>query len=70
VALVRRVGGADVADLPAGTFVLGASAVNPHAVDAADAAAIRERLSELVAAVDLTEPFDRIRAAIDEAQRH
>jgi hypothetical protein len=33
-------------------------------------AAIREQLAALAAAVDLREPFERIRAAIDEAQRH
>lgn len=66
VALVKR---ADAATPPGG-FLLGTSAVNPHATDAGDVDAIRVRLEELVGAVDLTEPFERIRAAIDEAQRH
>jgi len=44
--------------------------VQPHASDAPREAAIRERLATLGAAVDLCEPFDRIRAAIEEAQRH
>jgi hypothetical protein len=30
----------------------------------------REALESLAAAVDLREPFERIRAAIEEAQRH
>lgn len=69
VALVKRADAADAA-APAGGFMLGTAAVNPHATDAGDADAIRARLEELVGAVDLTEPFERIRAAIDEAQRH
>jgi hypothetical protein len=69
VALVKQLDGPED-EPPTGAFRLGASAVNPHAADAADAAAIRARLEELVAAVDLAEPFARIRAAIDEAQRH
>ena len=36
----------------------------------ADEPVLRERLIALAAAVDLREPFERIRAAIDEAQRH
>lgn len=66
VALVKRAAG----DTAPGGFTLGAACISPHATDSADADAIREQLEELVAAVDLTEPFDRIRAAIDEAQRH
>ena len=31
---------------------------------------LRGKLAQLVASVDLNEPFERIRAAIDEAQRH
>lgn len=68
VVLVRRGDGATGG--PEGGFLLGAAAVNPHAIDAADVETIRARLEELVATVDLTEPFERIRAAIDEAQRH
>ncbi|MFM7108452.1 MAG: hypothetical protein ACKOZU_07630 [Planctomycetaceae bacterium] len=66
VALVRRAGTGDAA---AG-FTVGAAYVAAAGDDAAREAAIRERLSELGAAVDLCEPFERIRAAIDEAQRH
>jgi hypothetical protein len=51
-------------------FAVGSSQVTPHATDAADETAIRERLATLAIAVDLREPFERIRAAIEEAQRH
>lgn len=57
-------------DVDATGFTLGASRVTPHAADAAAEAAIRDRLAVLAAAVDLREPFERIRAAIEEAQRH
>jgi hypothetical protein len=66
VALVRRV---DAADGGAG-FTIGAARVRPHETDALRETAVRERLAELGATVDLCEPFERIRAAIDEAQRH
>lgn len=66
VALVRR---ADAADGGAG-FTIGAARVRPHETDARREDAVRERLAELGATVDLCEPFERIRAAIDEAQRH
>lgn len=69
VALVRRHDAtADHSSL--GSFAIGDVCVSPHASDAADAGAVRERLSDLAASVDLTEPFERIRAAIEEAQRH
>ena len=66
VALVRSLDGG------AGStgFALGAAHVSPHPVDADAEPAIRERLTELAAVVDLREPFERIRAAIEEAQRH
>lgn len=51
-------------------FAVGTSQVTPHASDAAEADAIRDRLAALAGAVDLGEPFERIRAAIEEAQRH
>ena len=44
-----------------------ASHVTPHAHDVADESMIRERLASLSNAVDLREPFERIRAAIEEA---
>jgi len=52
-----------------GSFTIGSVSVSPHASDAARGDDLRERLEELAAAVDLCEPFERIRAAIDEAQR-
>lgn len=70
VAFVRRHDAAAAAGLPAGGFAVGGACVSPHATDAADAETLRTRLEELGAAVDLTEPFERIRAAIEEAQRH
>ena len=66
VALVRPLDGGSAA---AG-FTVGESQVTTHADDVPDEAAIREQLAALAAAVDLREPFERIRAAIDEAQRH
>jgi hypothetical protein len=68
VALVRAghaVSAPDDADI-----ALGAVTVSPPAGDAARHAALREKLEELAATVDLREPFERIRAAIEEAQRH
>jgi hypothetical protein len=66
VALVRA------AESDSGTtgFTVGSARVSPHPVDAAEEPTLRERLTELAAAVDLREPFDRIRAALEEAQRH
>jgi len=58
VALVRGMVGAAAAD------------VSPYASDAGRESLLREKLAELAAVVDLCEPFVRIRAAIDEAQRH
>ena len=66
VALVRR--RSEAVEPPPGAFAMGDVCVSPPAGEAADA--LRQRLEHLGAAVDLTEPFDRIRAAIDEAQRH
>jgi len=66
VALVRR----SEADGAAAGFPVGTAWVRPHDVDASRETAVRERLVELGATVDLCEPFERIRAAIDEAQRH
>ena len=66
VALVRKADGpADAAG-----FTVGAAHVGPVGGDPARQATIRERLAELGAAVDLCEPFERIRAAIEEAQKH
>jgi hypothetical protein len=68
VALVRR-GDADTPLAPA-AFAVGSAVVSPHAADAALALALEGRLATLAAAVDLCEPFERIRAALDEAARH
>lgn len=54
----------------AGGFEMGGARVSPHAADADREDLVREALEHLAAAVDLREPFERIRAAIDEAQRH
>ena len=51
------------------SFTIGNASVSPHATDASREADLREKLEELAAAVELCEPFERIRAAIDEAQR-
>jgi hypothetical protein len=53
-----------------GGFAVGGAVVSPHVSDAGRVDDLRERLTELAAAVDLREPFERIRAAIEEAQRH
>jgi hypothetical protein len=44
--------------------------VTAAGADPAAETVLRERLEPLAAVVDLHEPFDRIRAAIEEAQRH
>jgi len=55
----------------AGTgFELGAARVTGPVGDAAAETTLRETLAPLAAAVDLREPFGRIRAAIEEAQKH
>lgn len=50
-------------------FTIGNACVSPHAIDEAREDDLRQSLEELANAVDLCEPFERIRAAIDEAQR-
>jgi len=74
VALLRMASASTSAVVAGGTlgtssFTIGNARVSPHATDASREADLRERLEELAAAVDLCEPFERIRAAIDEAQR-
>ena len=66
LALVRR----GAADQSAAGFVIGEAAVIPHADDGSRAGELEARLTALAAAVDLCEPFERIRAALDEAARH
>jgi len=65
VVLVRRCGD-EVSGQGGGTLVVGHTHVTPPA----DAGGVVSHLEALAAAVDLCEPFERIRAAIDEAQRH
>lgn len=71
VALVRD---ATAAGQPAAgdahEFAAGGAVVSPHPGDASRIDELRGQLEQLAAAVDLREPFDRIRAAIEEAQRH
>jgi hypothetical protein len=68
VALVSRLAGADMAGGDDRRFPVGNACVS--AVDDATGSMLREQLAELAAAVELHEPFERIRAAIEEAQRH
>jgi hypothetical protein len=74
VALIRGVSATMPAVVTGGTlgtssFMIGNASVSPHVSDASREDDLRARLEELAAAVDLSEPFERIRAAIDEAQR-
>ncbi len=70
VAMVRRPDAAASGHGAAASFAVGAALVSPHADDAPQAAAIQASLATLAAAVDLCEPFERVRAALDEAARH
>jgi len=69
VALVQRREDRPVA-APATGFRLGAAHVRPHVDDHDRAENLARQLAALAAAVDLCEPFERIRAALDEAARH
>jgi len=51
-------------------LVTGPDAASGPAGDDAAAAMLRESLAPLATAVDLREPFERIRAALEEAQKH
>ena len=66
---VALVAGTAPAGAAAG-FTVGSVSVSPHANDAGLELLLREKLEALMAAVDLAEPFERIRSAIEEAQRH
>ncbi|NBW97601.1 MAG: hypothetical protein EBR28_12965 [Planctomycetia bacterium] len=57
------------ADAPTG-FEIGSARVRAPDDAGAVETTLREALSPLASAVDLREPFERIRAAIEEAQRH
>ncbi|MFM1995756.1 MAG: hypothetical protein RLZZ111_143 [Planctomycetota bacterium] len=65
-----QAGAAPQALFVAGGFEMGGARVSTHAADADREHVVREALEQLATAVDLREPFERIRAAIDEAQRH
>jgi hypothetical protein len=68
VALVRR---EDVSDArsDSAAFVMGGATVRPHASDGNLAESLAARLTALATSVDLCEPFERVRAALDEAAR-
>jgi hypothetical protein len=68
VALVWRGGDTSDAALSQGLSFNGA-VVRPHAHDADQSVDLAARLATLAAAVDLCEPFERIRAALEEAAR-
>lgn len=51
-------------------FDVGGLSLQPHRDDIAAVGALRDRLQLLAEGIDLTEPFARIRSAIEEAQRH
>ncbi len=68
VAFVRP--GADAEDAVAADAIRVGGAVVAAPADADATRALADRLRVLAEAVDLCEPFERIRAAIDEAQRH
>jgi hypothetical protein len=70
VALVTRADAAAAPSPVSTSFAIGSVSISPHAQDAGLGEALRQKLESLVAAVDLAEPFERIRAAIEEAQRH
>jgi hypothetical protein len=70
VALVKTADTSSAATEPAAGFTIGNASVSPHASDAGLEAALKDKLESLVAAVELCEPFERIRAAIEEASRH
>jgi hypothetical protein len=55
---------------PADAIVAGAALVTAHPQETERLASLRSAVDELAATVELLEPFGRIRAAIDEAQRH
>lgn len=49
---------------------LGGFTVQPHSDDAGQWESLREQLTALAKSIELVEPFERIQAAIEEAQRH
>ncbi|MEO1992731.1 MAG: hypothetical protein ABGW78_12405 [Pirellulales bacterium] len=68
VALVcSRSDGGEVSDK---SFDMGDVSVTPHFEDGDNVKSMHVHLKELGSVVELQEPFERIRAAIEEAQRH
>jgi hypothetical protein len=68
VAFVRR----DIAPVEgcdSTAFVMGEATVRPHGSDAGLVSELSARLSALATAVDLCEPFERVREALNEAAR-
>ncbi len=55
---------------PVDRFRLGSVVVRPHRDDASRADLLRDQLGALAEGIELTEPFARIREALEEAQRH
>ena len=70
VAVVREGAMVTADDEASGAFALGGVRVQPHDVDRSQAEQLQTHLAELAQSIELVEPFARIRAAIDEAQRH
>jgi hypothetical protein len=68
VALVQRADALGAERHPA-AFVMGGASIRPHANDASLADDLAARLATLATSVDLCEPFERVRAALDEAAR-
>jgi len=67
VVLVRPAGAGGSAEA---TFLVGGTVVSPGGSHASLQETLRQHLEALAITVDLSEPFGRIRAAIEEAQRH
>jgi hypothetical protein len=70
VAVIRRRDEAMPGSEPAAGFAVGTTLVSPHADDLPRTTELEASLATLAAAVDLCEPFERVRAALDEAARH
>ncbi len=69
VALVRDRSG-EPAEGDPGDLRVGGFTVQPHGDDAGQWETVQDQLAALAASIELVEPFGRIRAAIEEAQRH
>jgi len=69
VAVVRR-GAESLVGRDSSDLVFGGFAVQLHGDDADRLEAVRPQLTALADSIELVEPFERIQAAIEEAQRH